>query len=122
MTVYANRFPETDVATIEASTGGAAEATPGLEVLDLDSELSYWRNHYRGLVDRPGLRYSDYEPAVKIGLDAYMRSRGRTLDEMRDSIDVCYRRTRGTSRLESDEAHTVVEAAWNRLERRTARA
>ncbi|MGO1003117.1 hypothetical protein [Lysobacter sp. CA196] len=121
MTVYANRFHEADVSTIESSTSDAADSAPLLEVLDLDSELTYWRNHYRGLIDRPGLRYSDYEPAVKVGLDAYMRSRGRTLEEMQDGIGVCYRRTRGASRLDWDEARTVVEAAWSRLEHRTSR-
>jgi len=118
MTVYTNRLHETDISTIDSSTSDAADSALSLAVLDLDSELAYWRNHYRGLVDRPGLRYSDYEPAVKLGLDAYMRSRGRTLEEMQDGIGVCYRRTRGASRLDWDEARTVVEAAWGRLEQR----
>lgn len=121
MTVYTNRFHETDISTIDSSTIDAVDSALSLAVLDLDSELAYWRNHYRGLVDRPGLRYSDYEPAVKLGLDAYMRSRGRTLEEMQDDIGVCYRRTRGASRLDWDEARTVVEAAWGRLAQRSSR-
>lgn len=87
-------------------------------VIDMDSELVYWRGEYRVLVDRPGLRYSDYEPAVKLGLDAYMRSQGRSLREMETELSACYRRVRGASKLDWDEARPMVEAAWHRLEQR----
>ncbi|MBW8809297.1 MAG: hypothetical protein JF591_10800, partial [Lysobacter sp.] len=84
----------------------------------MDSELLYWRGQYRVLVDRPGLRYSDYEPAVKLGLDAYMRSHGRGFREMEDDLIRCYKRVRGVSKLDWDEARPMVEAAWHRLEQR----
>ncbi|MGO1068708.1 hypothetical protein [Lysobacter sp. CA199] len=87
------------------------------DALDLDSELSYWRNHYRGLIDRPGLRFGDYEPAIKLGLDAYMRGHGRSLDEMEDELRACYKRVRALSRLDWDEARRVVAAACERVHR-----
>jgi hypothetical protein len=91
------------------------ESMLSLDVVDLDSEVAYWRSHYRGLVPRPGLRYSDHEPAIKLGLDAYMRGHGRHIDEMHDELRDRYRRTRGGSRLDWDEARPVVAAAWRRL-------
>lgn len=85
------------------------------DVVDMDSELGYWRGHYRGLPGGSALRYGDYEPAVKLGLDAYMRSNGRALDEMDIELEMRYRRTRGGSRLDWDQARTIVRLAWNHL-------
>ncbi len=85
------------------------------DVIDMDSELGYWRGHYRGLPGGSALRYGDYEPAVKLGLDAYMRSRGRAIDDMEDELEACYRRTRGPSRLDWAQARAVVRLAWNHL-------
>ncbi|MBX9403161.1 hypothetical protein K4L06_17770 [Lysobacter sp. BMK333-48F3] len=89
-----------------------------LDVVDMESELSYWRSHYRGLTHCEGLRYSDHEPALKLGLDAYMRSHGRSIDEMERELRDGYRRTRGGARLDWDQARVVVEAAWHRLNNR----
>ncbi|MET4726905.1 hypothetical protein ABIE09_000699 [Lysobacter enzymogenes] len=87
------------------------------DAVDLDSELSYWRANYRALFGRPGLRFSDYEPAVKLGLDAYVRSliedRAQGEDELRDR----YRRVHGASRLDWDDARAVAAAACERLQR-----
>jgi len=85
------------------------------DVIDMDSELGYWRGHYRGLPGGSALRYGDYEPAVKLGLDAYMRAHGRALEEMETELEACYRRTRGASRLEWEQARAVVRLAWNHL-------
>ncbi len=94
------------------------ESMLSLDVVDMDSELAYWRSHYRGLVPRTGLRYSDHEPAVKLGLDAYMRAHGRDVGQMQEELRACYQRTRGGSRLEWEEARPVVEAVWRRLQAR----
>lgn len=107
-------------ASVDASclAAGSTGSMLAHDVVDMDSELLYWRGQYRVLVDRPGLRYSDYEPAVKLGLDAYMRSHGRGLREMEDDLIRCYKRVRGVSKLDWDEARPMVEAAWHRLEQR----
>lgn len=110
----------TSHASVDASCMAAGPSGSMLahDVVDMDSELLYWRGQYRVLVDRPGLRYSDYEPAVKLGLDAYMRSHGRGFREMEDDLIRCYKRVRGVSKLDWDEARPMVEAAWHRLEQR----
>lgn len=106
-------------------TKGQAAASPAamqsLDVIDMESELGYWRSHYRGLSRCDGLRYSDYEPALKLGLDAYMRGHGRSIGDMEQELRDCYRRTRGGSRLDWDQAHSVVQAAWDRLNDRGGR-
>ncbi|MBT2747480.1 MULTISPECIES: hypothetical protein [unclassified Lysobacter] len=86
------------------------------DAVDLDAELSHWRRHHRGLlIDRTGLRFGDYEPALKLGLDAYMRGHGRSFSDMEEELRGCYRRVRGVSRLDWDEARIVVAAACERL-------
>ncbi|MEI2431167.1 MULTISPECIES: hypothetical protein [Lysobacter] len=92
------------------------------EVIDMESELGYWRGHYRGLPGGSALRYGDYEPAVKLGMDAFMRSRGRGIDDMEDELEACYRRTRGLSRLDWQQARAVVRLAWNHLHLRGLKA
>jgi len=95
----------------------AAPTRLSRDAVDLDCELSYWRTHYRARFGRPGLRFSDYEPAVKLGLDAYVRSliedRAQGEDELRDR----YRRVHGASRLDWDDARAVAAAACERLQR-----
>ncbi|MGH8079928.1 MAG: hypothetical protein ACREP7_05090 [Lysobacter sp.] len=87
------------------------------DALDLDRELFYWRSHYRELIDRTGVRFSDCEPALKLGLDAYMRCHGRNLADMEDELHACYKRVRSQSRLDWDEARMVVAAAFERVHR-----
>lgn len=87
------------------------------EFVDLDSELEYWRRTYARQTEHSGLRYGDREPAVKLGLDAYVRSRGRSMDDMEEELHACYERTRGASRLDWEQARAVVEAAWQRVVR-----
>lgn len=88
---------------------------PSLDVVDMESELAYWRSRYLEFVQHPGLRYCDYEPAVKLGLDAYMRGHGRHMSAMRDELQACYRRIRGTARLDWEDACLIVERVWRRL-------
>lgn len=102
-------------------TPPAASAPLSPDAIDLDSELSYWRAHYRLLFGRPGLRFSDYEPAVKLGLDAYMRERIEDRPEAEDELRDRYRRVHGVSRLEWDEAREVVAAARERVQRERGR-
>ncbi|MBN7136435.1 hypothetical protein A7A76_01965 [Lysobacter enzymogenes] len=83
----------------------------------MDSELSYWRAHYRTLFGRPGLRFSDYEPAVKLGLDAYVRSLIEDRAQGEDELHDRYRRVHGASRLDWDDARAVAAAACDRLQR-----
>lgn len=101
---------------------GAAPAPMSPEAVDLDSELSYWRAHYRARFGLPGLRFSDYEPALKLGLDAYVRGQGGSRpeagdDEWRDR----YRRVHGASRLDWDQARAVAAAARERVQRERGR-
>lgn len=91
------------------------------DAVDLDSELSYWRAHYRVLFRRPGLRFSDYEPAVKLGLDAYVRARIDDRPPAEEELRDRYRRVHGASRLDWNDARAVAAAACERVQRERGR-
>lgn len=98
----------------ESEEGPNTQATG--QVIDLDRELAYWRNHYRELAYRADLRFEDMVPALKLGMDAYVRTRGERFDELADRMAETYARVRGNSRLDWQRALPVAEAAWRRLE------
>ncbi|WP_206860745.1 hypothetical protein [Lysobacter changpingensis] len=89
-----------------------------VEAVDIDEEISYWMRHYRNYV--PRFRSEDYLPALKLGLDAYLRGHGQDFDDMADNLQLCYVRVRGNSRLDWNEALPVAMAAWTRLSERHA--
>ena len=94
----------------------AASANAVVQVIDLDRELAYWRNHYRELAYRADLRFDDLVPALKLGMDAFVRTRGERFEDLADRLADSYARVRGTSRLDWQRALPVAEAAWRRLE------
>lgn len=121
------RLESLHTASIRRAVAGdprsAVEPAPlSPDAVDLDSELSYWRAHYRLLFGRPGLRFSDYEPAVKLGLDVYVRSQGGDWPAAEDDLlRDRYRRVHGASRLEWDDARAVAAAACERVQRERGR-
>jgi len=84
-------------------------------VVDADAELAYWRAQLRTVRGCEDLRYEDAKPAIKLGIDACLRARGRDLDEVLDDLEPRYRRLRGASRLEWNGARPLIEAVWARI-------
>ena len=89
-----------------------------VEAVDMEDEIAHWMRHYRNYV--PGFRSEDYLPALKLGLDAYLRGHGQDFDDMADNLQLCYARVRGRSRLDWNEALPVAMAAWTRLAERSS--
>lgn len=94
------------------------EHSTGVEAVDIDDEIAHWMRHYRNYV--PRFRGDDYLPALKLGLDAYLRGQGQDFDDMADHLQMSYARVRGNSRLDWNEALPVAMAAWTRLAERNA--
>jgi hypothetical protein len=92
---------------------------PRALTVDTDEEIAYWVGYYRAL--RPELRIEDYLPALKLGLDAYLRGQGQLFEDVTYNLQVSYIRVRGDSQLEWVEAFPVAMAVWNRLSERHAR-
>jgi len=87
--------------------------------VNTDEEIAYWVGYYRALI--PDLRIEDYLPALKLGLDAYLRGQGQLFEYVTYNLQVSYIRVRGDSQLEWGEAFPVAMAVWNRLSERHAR-
>lgn len=85
------------------------------QVIDVAKELGYWRDRYRTLPGGRKAQFNDYAPAIKLALDAYIRSRGRTLQSMQPELQERYARVRESSRLEWPQASAVVEMSWKHL-------
>ena len=94
------------------------EQSTVVEAVNMDDEIAHWMRHYRNYV--PRFRSDDYLPALKLGLDAYLRGHGQDFDDMADSLQLSYVRVRGNSRLDWNEALPVAMAAWTRLSERGA--
>ena len=84
--------------------------------VDFDDELGFWRDNYRtSPFYRDGMEFRDYEPAVKLGINVFLRSHGRSFDELKAQLADSYERTRGHSPLEWSEASVAAGAAWDRM-------
>lgn len=84
--------------------------------VDFDRELLFWRDRYQSCrFFRPGLEFGDYEPAIKLGINVFLRSHGRSFDELKDQLIESYERTRGTTSLEWSEASVAAGEVWQRM-------
>lgn len=84
-------------------------------VVDVEAELAHWRVHFRELPHCCNMRWDDVKPALKLGIDACLKARGRDIVEMLDELMTSYRRTAAGSRLDWNHAREVVAAAWVRV-------
>lgn len=84
--------------------------------VDFDEELGFWRDNYQtSPFHREGMEFRHYEPAVKLGINVFLRSHGRTFEELKAQLADSYERTRGNSPLEWCEASVAAGAAWDRM-------
>ncbi|MBA2238464.1 MAG: hypothetical protein H0W24_07190 [Lysobacter sp.] len=89
--------------------------------VDFDDEVSHWRENYSASrFYREGLDFRDFEPSVRLGINAFLRSQGRSFNEVKVQLADSYERTRGITPLDWSEASIAAEAAWNRMDERLA--
>lgn len=95
------------------------QRTAARQIIDLDGELQHWREHYRTLPGYvPVWSYADLEPALKLGIDTFLRQPGRSFEEVAPKLSGSYSRLRGLSPVDWNEAQPFAAAAWNHLDRR----
>ena len=89
--------------------------------VDFDDELSYWRDSYSSSpFYRDGMEFPDYEPAIKLGINVFLRSHGRCFDDLKEQLGESYARTRGKAPIDWSEASIAAGAAWQRMADRLA--
>ena len=87
--------------------------------IDVEGEIEFWRRAYR---DHPAFSprwsFTEYEPALRLGIEAFIQDPARTFEECRDVLGDVYEETQtGAHRLHWDEAGSAAAAAWHRLVR-----
>jgi hypothetical protein len=100
------------VGAVVGGLGGKAVA----EHYDPTIEEEYWRNNFGSEpYYRQGMTFDDYALAYRIGGEARTRFIDSSFAEIEDDLESDYRRARGESRLEWDEAREASRAAWTRI-------
>ena len=108
-------------AVVGAAVGGVAGGLAGkavAETIDPTAEEAYWREaHKNESYYNKDLTYDDdYAPAYRVGYTRYDGS--RDFDTAQTDLERDYQESRGTSKLEWDEAQHAARAAWRRAEER----
>lgn len=111
-------------AAVGAAVGAVAGAIAGKAMnVDPKEEDAYWRSNY---ADRPyvttGSTYDDYGPAYQHGVNSYTRYPGKSFDEVESDLGRDWSTTRGSSKLEWENAKHATRDAWQRLSDRAERA
>ncbi|WP_226470294.1 hypothetical protein [Luteimonas panaciterrae] len=94
-----------------------SDVSSSREFFNMESELHHWRGVYGDPSGGQIMARIDFEPAVKLGLDAFLRAGSKTMCELEEGLSQSYERTRGDSRLEWQQARPIVEAVMRRLNR-----
>src|SRR3546814_1134185 len=83
--------------------------------IDVDAEIDFWRRAYR---DHPAFSprrdFSDYELAIRIGIEAFVEDSERTFEDCRDTLEDAYEGRAGSRRLHWYEAGYAAAPAWHR--------
>ncbi|UYB50602.1 hypothetical protein OCJ37_11260 [Xanthomonas sp. AM6] len=86
-------------------------------MLDRERELDFWKAHFaQAPFHRPGHVFADYEPALKLAYDAYLKYHGQRFDDVVPQLRDVFLRDHPRSRLDWLQARNVVQAAWQRLQ------
>jgi hypothetical protein len=86
-------------------------------MLDIDSELQYWNEHYtRSAFHRKPCSFDRYLPTIKFGYDMYLLNRGDGLDELLPLMRARYEATmEACRRLDWPLAEAVIRETWKRM-------
>lgn len=92
------------------------DAAPLVDAVVLRNELEFWRDAYRGHpAFSPKRSFADYEPALEIGIKAFLHGHAPTFEEIREGLGESYGAIPSSSQLEWDEASSAAAAAWHRM-------
>lgn len=86
-------------------------------MLDIDSELQYWRQNYtQAAFHRTYRAFDQYLPTLKFGYDMYLLNHGEGLDELLPVLRARYEATMdGDQCLDWPLAEAVIRETWKRM-------
>ncbi|MCC4596537.1 hypothetical protein NRY95_12270 [Xanthomonas campestris pv. phormiicola] len=86
-------------------------------VLDRERELEYWKAHFaQAPFHQPGRAFTDYEPALKLAYDTYLKYHGQRFEDLAPQLRDVFLRDHPRSRLDWLQVRSVAQAAWLRLQ------
>jgi hypothetical protein len=86
-------------------------------MLDRERELDFWKAHFaQAPFHQPGHAFADYEPALKLAYDAYLKYHGQRFEDVVPQLRDVFLRDHPRSRLDWLQVRSVVQAAWLRLQ------
>jgi hypothetical protein len=84
-------------------------------LIDIDAELSCWRQPECGAASELVFLFHEWEPAVRIGIHAYLAYPDRDFDSIEPDILAAYQRIRGASRIPWARAAPAARRVWEKL-------
>jgi hypothetical protein len=89
----------------------------GAVMIDIDAELSCWQEMEGGATSDLVFLFHEWEPAIRVGIHAYLAYPERDFDSIRPDMLEVYERIRGRSRIPWDRAAPAARRVWRKLQR-----
>ncbi|HZV23773.1 MAG TPA: hypothetical protein VFF93_08395 [Luteimonas sp.] len=87
----------------------------GAVMIDIDAELSCWQQMESSATSELVFLFQEWEPAIRVGIHAYLAYPGRDFDSLEPTIIEAYQRIRGRSRIPWVRAAPAARRVWQKL-------
>jgi hypothetical protein len=87
----------------------------GAVMIDIDAELSCWRRLECQETSEFVFLFHEWEPAIRVGIHAYLAYPDCDFDSIEPTIDAAYQRIRGRSRIPWVCAAPAARRVWQKL-------
>ena len=98
-----------------AGTSMAGTSMAGAVIIDIDAELSCWRQLEGTTTSEFVFLFHEWEPAIRVGIHAYLAYPDRDFDSIEPVILAAYQRIRGRSRIPWTRAAPAARRVWEKL-------
>jgi len=87
----------------------------GAVMIDIDAELSCWQQLECNATSELVFLFHEWEPAIRVGIHAYLAYPDRDFDSIEPTIVAAYQRIRGRSRIPWTRAAPTARRVWQKL-------
>jgi len=84
-------------------------------VIDIDAECSCWQRMEGDGTSELVFLFHEWEPAIRVGIHAFLAYPGRDFDSIEPTIDAAYQRIRGRSPIPWTRAAPAARRVWQKL-------
>lgn len=88
----------------------------GAVMIDIDAELSCWRQLECAATSELVFLFHEWEPAIRVGIHAYLAYPERDFDSIEPTLIAAYQRIRGRSRIPWTRAAPAARRLWEKLQ------